>query len=137
MIAFRLERAPRWAWVRSPPAIIIGAWVFLCAAVLLASGRAGEQATLCLLRRTTGTPCPTCGATRAGLALARMDVAGAIALNPLMTVIYLWVGAWLLTRTVLARRVVVLAPPRARWCLFIAAVLLMGLNWIYILRTQG
>lgn len=123
--------------MRSPPALIIGAWVVLCAAVLLASRRAGEEVTLCLLQRTTGTPCPTCGATRAGLALARLDVAAALALNPLMTVIYLGVGAWLFTRTVLARRVVVTAPPRARWCLFIAAVLLMGLNWIYILRTQG
>ncbi len=37
----------------------------------------------CLFREVTGFPCPTCGATRAVLALSRLDLAGALAFNPL------------------------------------------------------
>lgn len=39
----------------------------------------------CLFRELTGLPCPTCGTTRAALALVRLDLAGAIAFNPLAT----------------------------------------------------
>ena len=37
----------------------------------------------CLFRQWVGVPCPTCGATRAILALGRLDVAAAVAVNPL------------------------------------------------------
>jgi hypothetical protein len=37
----------------------------------------------CPVRALTGWPCPTCGATRAALELARFDVAAALAWNPL------------------------------------------------------
>lgn len=37
----------------------------------------------CPLRTLTTIPCPSCGSTRAGLALLHADVAGALRLNPL------------------------------------------------------
>ena len=37
----------------------------------------------CLFRQWVGVPCPSCGATRAILALGRLDVAAAVAVNPL------------------------------------------------------
>ncbi len=37
----------------------------------------------CLFHSITGLPCPTCGATRAVLALSHLDLAGAAAMNPL------------------------------------------------------
>jgi hypothetical protein len=40
----------------------------------------------CPLHALTGVPCLTCGSTRAALALARGDVAAAVASNPLVTV---------------------------------------------------
>jgi len=47
------------------------------------AARAAELVPPCLFRSMTGLPCPTCGSTRAVLALARLDLAGAVALNPL------------------------------------------------------
>lgn len=38
----------------------------------------------CPLRRLTGIACPGCGATRAGLALLRGDLAVALAMNPFL-----------------------------------------------------
>jgi hypothetical protein len=51
---------------------------------------------LCPLRRTTGVPCPLCGATTAMNALARGDLTAAVAANPLApALLVLVVVAWL------------------------------------------
>jgi hypothetical protein len=42
-------------------------------------------APLCPLHALTGVPCPTCGSTRAAVALSHGDVAAALAFNPLVT----------------------------------------------------
>jgi hypothetical protein len=52
----------------------------------LAPRLAGDLAAVlpdCPFRLLTGFPCPTCGATRAAVALARFDLASAFALSPL------------------------------------------------------
>jgi hypothetical protein len=58
-----------------------------------AFGRAGHELlafpaalgfVACPLRSLTGLACPGCGATRAGLALLRADLAAALALNPFL-----------------------------------------------------
>ncbi len=43
----------------------------------------GRPETLCLLRGTTGIPCPFCGSTTAGVCLGHGDVAGALHASPL------------------------------------------------------
>jgi Protein of unknown function (DUF2752) len=56
-------------------------------AVLLAplATRLTPSLPVCLFRDLTGLPCPTCGTTHAALALAHLDLPGAIAFNPLAT----------------------------------------------------
>lgn len=68
----------------------IAAWWFACAIVVLAAvpfvpGLA-TLAPACPLRAWTGFACLTCGGTRATVALARGDLAGAFLSNPLVTV---------------------------------------------------
>jgi hypothetical protein len=61
-------------------------WGATAAAAILAAPFASRAASLvpgCLFRSLTGLPCPTCGATHAALALSRLDLAGAVAINPL------------------------------------------------------
>ena len=48
----------------------------------------------CPLLKHTGIACPTCGGTRAGLALGRLDPLGAWLENPLITVGLLVLGMW-------------------------------------------
>lgn len=63
---------------------------------------------LCPLRRLTGVPCPLCGGTTAALAVARGDVAAALAASPLAVLVFVVIAAawlwWLLFRTGLLDR---------------------------------
>lgn len=53
------------------------------AAVALAALHIRRPATVCLLRATTGVPCPFCGGTTAAVRLGHADVRGAISASPL------------------------------------------------------
>jgi hypothetical protein len=54
------------------------------AAVLLAHVRlSGRPSTVCLLRATTGVPCPLCGGTTAAIRVGSGDLAGALRASPL------------------------------------------------------
>jgi hypothetical protein len=73
---------------------VLGLGVIVCGASV-----AGAL-PLCPLANLTGWPCPSCGLTRAALALLRGDVAGALALHPLAPPVLLLLsifagGAWL------------------------------------------
>lgn len=53
----------------------------------------------CLLRTTTGIPCPGCGCTRSLLAWTHLDPIAALRFNPLFFVATLAVAAWAIRRT--------------------------------------
>lgn len=85
---------------------------------LLRIHRPPALATVCVLRATTGLPCPLCGTTTAFTRLGRGNVLGALAANP----VTLLAGALLVLAPVLRDRVHV--PPRAvPWLLTGVAVL--------------
>jgi hypothetical protein len=92
--------------------------------------------TLCVFRALTGLPCPTCGATRAAGRLAELDVAGAVALNPLATALALSIAAWAVIDLLLlpARRAVTVEvePALAPWLRGAAVAAVLG-NWLYLL----
>jgi hypothetical protein len=93
---------------------------------------------LCYFKLVTGHPCLTCGGTRAAVRLLRLDPAGALTMNPLVTVAGLLVAAWgvadlvLLTRGRALR--VELGPGAAR-VLRIALPLAVVANWIYLIAV--
>ena len=56
----------------------------LVAAIVLAQLHPRSRpATLCLLRRVTGIPCPFCGGTTAAVHVGRGDLVGALRASPL------------------------------------------------------
>jgi hypothetical protein len=68
--------------------------------VLVCGASVAGALPLCPLANLTGWPCPSCGLTRAALALLRGDVAGALALHPLAPPVLILLGvfasgAWL------------------------------------------
>lgn len=85
----------------------------------------------------SGVPCPTCGATRAALALARGELAAAISFNPLATigmiVLVLGLGAplWVSARGPIPRFSM---PDSGAWRA--AAWLAMAGQWGYLILSQ-
>lgn len=89
---------------------------------------------MCAFRRITHRPCPSCGSTRAVLALLQMDIARALAYNPLTMIVMLILAMLALLRLLLARTI------RCRFSSQsekVTAAILAGLillaNWLYLL----
>jgi hypothetical protein len=91
--------------------------------------------TLCTFKMTTGIPCMTCGGTRTLALLARGDLAGALAMNPLVAAAFLVLVPWALTDLVLWARgrslSIELGSSGQRWML-VGGVLALVANWAYL-----
>jgi hypothetical protein len=93
---------------------------------------------LCYLKAFTGLPCPTCGSTRALGRLFALDLPGAFAMNPLMTLAAIVVALWAAADLALLPRRRALGlevAPRLGFALRVAAVVVILANWIYLLAT--
>lgn len=122
-----------------PLGAIFGAIGLLgCAAVgLLGLDHLGFS--ICSFKLLTGLPCPTCGSTRALGRLFARDVAGALAMNPLATLLALAVVPWAIADLALlarGRSLGVRVPPAAARALRVAVLALMLANWIYLLAAS-
>lgn len=87
---------------------------------------------LCWFRTLTGINCPTCGISRAFLALFQGQIGLAFRLNPLMLTFSLalipWFGLTLLGK----RRPVLEASPGERKLLWVLFLALFLLNWAWV-----
>jgi Protein of unknown function (DUF2752) len=95
----------------------------------------------CWVRRLTGLPCPTCGATRCATSLAHGDLAGAWRHNPLIFVCYggtllvnLYAAAVLLFR--LRRLRLANVPVKVKRALSAVVIIALTANWIYLLANR-
>jgi hypothetical protein len=98
---------------------------------------AAAMAPPCLFRSLTGLPCPTCGTTRAVVALSHLDLTRALALNPLATaavVVFLLGGLAAGVASWLGRPL--REPPRWHPAARLAALLAIGANWAWLLYRQ-
>jgi len=69
--------------------LFIGAYCALSLAACYLTQRAGLAMSICPLKTLSGIPCPSCGATRAALALLEGNFCAALVFNPLAVGLYL------------------------------------------------
>ena len=88
----------------------------------------------CVFRGVTGLPCPTCGGTRAALALARLDPAGAFQANPLVALglVFLIGGGLVAFARALSGRGVT-EPVRVPVWVRAGLILALAANWFYLI----
>lgn len=131
----RLERAPRWPGRPLWAVAVIAVWGSMVAAIHAWDRAQGSATPTCLFRAMTGAPCATCGGTRAVFALARGDPGAALGHNPLVAVAVVLGAAWAALRLGAARRLVIACEQRARWASWVAAVIAVAANWVYVWNT--
>jgi hypothetical protein len=113
---------------------VAGAGLFCL--VLTTGGVVDVQLPRCVLKIVTGLPCPTCGATRAIMAMTRLDFGAALAMNPLVVAAALAGALYLAYATVvLAWRLPRFRPhfdPRDLARARVAALTVLAANWGYL-----
>jgi Protein of unknown function (DUF2752) len=96
---------------------------------------------LCVFHEITGQPCPTCGATRAAIALLHGNVGAAWHLNPLAFICYCVLllcnayALWVLSTGAGCLRIVQITPTEKNVLRGFAATLVLA-NWIYLLMAN-
>jgi hypothetical protein len=126
-------------WRRAAPTLLLGASAACVAAVLsrIDPNQAGSPLPPCPLRALTGIYCPGCGSTRALFDLLHGDVAGALAMNPLLVVLLpllllmtLRAGDLLPTWPPFERVLAIARRPRAWLWLLLGYGVLRNLPWL-------
>jgi len=130
----RTSRRPAWPlW----SIVVVAAWLGLIAATVAAARAFGREISVCVFRRLTGLPCPTCGMTRGALSMLRGEVLAGWAYNPLMFTLLGLAAAATLARAALARKLEVRMTRRERRLAWAALAALVLLNWAYLIRYVG
>jgi Protein of unknown function (DUF2752) len=131
-VALRAERGA------FPIGAALGAAAAVGATGVMLLGTYHVSFVVCYFKLITGLPCLTCGGTRATARLLRLDPAGALAMNPLVTLVGFAVAAWAVADLVLLTRGRALrmsvGPPVAR-ALRIAIPLAVVANWAYLIAA--
>ena len=92
--------------------------------------------TLCAFKAITGLPCPTCGSTRVLGRVAALDLAGAVAMNPLAAAAGFVLVLWGIGDAVLLPRGEALtldAEPKLSTLLRVGAVAAVLANWAWLI----
>ena len=115
-------------------------WGAVAVALVALSPLARELAAVvpaCPVKSWLALPCATCGTTRAALALARLDLAAALAVNPLATIGWVGLiggGAAAGALSIVDRQLPV-PEPRPTRALRIGVALALLVNWVYLVAA--
>jgi hypothetical protein len=127
----RGSRLPHWPWWS---VLVVGAWGGLVATAAWLSRAWNVHATLCPFKRLTHLPCPTCGGTRGTMAILGGDPVQGFLYNPFLFAVLAAVATSLLLRLIFARSFRLQTSRRERKILWLIFLVLIGLNWAYLIH---
>lgn len=126
----RVPRRPPWPlWAVS----VVAAWLAMVGTTVLLSRQYNMHVELCMAKRFTGLPCPTCGSTRGVISILQGRALRAWAFNPLLFTVFAAWGASLAIRVAFARAVQIHWTRRARRIAWAVAGVLVLANWAYVI----
>jgi len=118
------------------PCAVLAVYLVLYGIVLSRPEWRDHLPPVCSFRAITHVPCPTCGGTRATIALASGQVSLAFRYNPLISAAWLLLPAALLGAFVFRARALSVSPAMRTWVVrgVVLVLVVVGLaNWIYVL----
>lgn len=129
-----VSRWPRWPiWA----VLLVIVWLSLGGATIWLSSHLDREVTLCLLKRITGLPCPTCGFTRGGLCVLSGHPIRAWLYNPLLfSVLSLFIAVTGI-RILFARSLRIRLTRTERTVAWLLAAVLFAANWVYVIIYVG
>jgi len=127
-------RRPPWPlWA----VLIVLGWMGLGAAAVLLIAHLDRPVVLCLIKRCTGIPCPTCGFTRGLLSLLNGNITQAWSYNPLLFSVLILFFTAATARIILARSLRVYLTNTERKIVWILSFILLFANWVYVIFYIG
>ena len=129
-----VSRRPRWPlWA----VLIVIVWLALGVGAVWLSSHLDRPVSLCLFKRVTGLPCPTCGFTRGGLCFLRGRPDQAWLHNPLLFSVLALLIAVIGMRILFARSLRIHLTSTERVIVWFLAVALFAANWVYVILYIG
>ncbi|MHC4345369.1 MAG: DUF2752 domain-containing protein [Planctomycetota bacterium] len=117
--------------------LVVCAWLALGGAAIHLGSRLEQPLQLCLFKRISGLPCPTCGFTRGALCVLHGHLGQAWLYNPLLFSALALLFAACLGRVLFARSVKTTLTRTERHAAWILCIALFLCNWAYIILCVG
>lgn len=129
-----IRRVPSSRWPHPPlwSVALVAGWGLLLGASAWLEARTGVEAQTCLFKRVSGHPCPSCGSTRAVMALLRGQWGEAFLWNPLVLVTLMGAAGILAFRLASGSRLVLAWDASGRRLAYVLAGLVILANWVWI-----
>ena len=136
MIVQHVQRG-QWYTRARWPVLLAGLWAGLGISVLALSRHLGRPVQLCLFKRVTGVPCPTCGFTRGVFSLLRGHPVEAWLCNPLLFSFLMVLGSAVAARVLFGQGLEIRLAHRERIACWTVVSVLFVANWLYVIRYVG
>jgi hypothetical protein len=129
-----VTRRPPWPlWA----VLVVFVWLGLGTTIVCLSDYLNRPVQLCLIKRLTGYPCPTCGSTRGVLSLLHGHIVRAWLCNPLLFSVLGLFAAVTAVRVCFARGIKVSLTKNERMLAWILIIVLFFANWAYVIFYVG
>jgi len=132
-VKIKLVRASRYPNIPLFATLIIVLWLSLVGVAAIINYKLSNFVDLCLFKRFTGYPCPTCGTTRGIISLLHGQYINAWLYNPLVFSIGIIVVIDLVIKFIFAKRFKISLVKKEKKIAWLFAFLIFLANWAYVI----